>query len=174
MAKYFIVPGLGNSGAGHWQTWMENSNDDFTRINQLDWDAPSREDWVSQIENTLAGADHENLILIGHSLGCATIVHWAATHGKIIKGALLVAPSDVEAAHYNFPATGFAPMPLQKIPFKTIVVASSNDPWVTIERAEFFAEQWGSGFVNLGPAGHINADSGHNEWAAGMALLKTL
>ncbi len=91
-----------------------------------------------------------------------------------IKGALLVAPSDIEATKYKFPATGFAPIPLNKINFKTIVVASSNDIWVSLARAIFFADHWGSEFINIGDAGHINADSGHSEWNDGLKILKSI
>jgi predicted alpha/beta hydrolase family esterase len=73
---------------------------------------------------------------------------------------LLVAPSDLEAPQYTFPAKGFSLLPLDKINFKTIVVASTNDPWVLIERAKFFADKWGSQFINIGDAGHINAAPG--------------
>jgi predicted alpha/beta hydrolase family esterase len=91
-----------------------------------------------------------------------------------IKGALLVAPSDIEAPAYTFKAEGFAPIPLERLPFPTIVVASSNDVWVSLERARFFADAWGSEFLNIGEAGHINAASGHGEWREGMDILKRL
>jgi hypothetical protein len=68
--------------------------------------------------------DAASVILIGHSLGCTTIAHWTTRYKKKIKGALLVAPSDVEAQGYTFPAKGFSPTPTEKINFKTIVVAS--------------------------------------------------
>ncbi|WP_373286157.1 alpha/beta hydrolase [Hymenobacter frigidus] len=31
-ARVFIVPGLGNSGPDHWQTYFERQRPDFTRI----------------------------------------------------------------------------------------------------------------------------------------------
>ena len=34
------------------------------------------------------------------------------------------------------------------------------------------AKAWGSRFVDIGQAGHINADSGHGEWKEGYALLQ--
>ncbi len=69
---------------------------------------------------------------------------------------------------------GFDHVPLDKINFRTIVIASSNDEWVTIERVEFFAENWGSEFINIGNAGHINADAGFGKWRKGLEILKTL
>ena len=174
MTNYLIVPGLGNSGPEHWQTYFEKTGDNFFRINQQEWDSPTSEKWIETIDKKVLEFDPSTVILIGHSLGCLAIDQWATKYKRQIKGALLVAPSDSEAQQYTFPATGFAPIPLDKINFKTIVVASTDDIWVTLERAKFFAENWGSEFINLGNAGHINASSGHTNWDKGLAILKTL
>jgi len=174
MTTYLIVPGLGNSGKDHWQTYFENSGSNFYRIEQQEWEKPSCEDWIETIDKKVSEFDLSSVVLIGHSLGCSTIAHWAAKYKKQIKGALLVAPSDLEAPQYTFPATGFAPIPLEKINFPTIVVTSADDVWVSLERAAFFAESWGSELINIGNAGHINASSGHNSWDEGLEILKTL
>jgi len=172
MTNYLIVPGLGNSGEEHWQTYFEKSGDHFHRINQQEWDAPDCGDWVSTIDLELQVYDPATVVLIGHSLGCVTIAHWAEKYNRKIKGALLVAPSDIEAPVYDFPATGFSPIPVSKIGFKTIVVASANDPWVSLERAKYFAGNWGSDFINIGNAGHINTAAGYGPWQQGFDLLK--
>jgi len=174
MNNHFIVPGLGNSGPQHWQTFFENTGNNFQRIVQQEWEAPDCNDWIANIDKAIAGYDLSTVILIGHSLGCVTIAHWAKQYHKNIKGALLVAPSDIENPVYTFPATGFSPIPSDTINFKTIVVASTDDPWVSAERASFFAGNWGSEFVNIGNAGHINAASGHWKWDEGLQILKTL
>jgi len=173
MTNYFIVPGLGNSGELHWQSNFERSGDNFKRIEQKEWDAPVCSDWIATIDETLKGYDLSTVVLVGHSLACATIAQWAIDNNKQIRGALLVAPSDLEATGYDFPAVGFS-VPKTKIPFRTIVVASTNDPWVTIDRAKHFAEMWGSEFINIGDAGHINVDAGYTEWPEGMEILKRL
>ena len=174
MTNYLIVPGLGNSGPEHWQTYFQQSGNNFYKIDQQEWEAPTCTDWIDTIEMKVSAFDPSTVILIGHSLGCATIAHWAAKYKRQIKGTMLVAPSDLEAPQYNFPATGFTPIPLDKINFKSIVVASADDIWVSLDRAAFFAEKWGSEFINIGNAGHINAASGHTNWNEGMSILKTL
>jgi uncharacterized protein len=173
MKNYFIVPGLGNSGLEHWQTFFEKSGGNFKRIEQQEWDAPSCKDWIEAIDKAIEGYDPSTVILIAHSLGCCTVAHWAATFNKKIKGALLVAPSDIESPAYTFTSTGFTPIPLNKINFKTIVVASDNDEWVSIDRAKLFANNWGSAFICIGNAGHINTVAGYGEWIEGLAILKT-
>lgn len=174
MTHYLIVPGLGNSGPQHWQTYFEQSGPHFSRIQQEEWEAPECEAWINRIEEKVSEFDPEQVVLIGHSLGCTAIAHWARRFNRNIKGAMLVAPSDIENPVYTFPAVGFSPIPLEKIPFPTLVVASTDDPWVSFERAAFFASAWGSEFVSLGPAGHINVASGHTTWDEGLALLKRL
>jgi uncharacterized protein len=171
MTNYFIIPGLGNSGPEHWQTYFETKGDNFSRIDQQEWDAPNCEDWIAKIDDALADIDLSTVVLIGHSLGCTTIAYWAKRYGKKIKGALLVAPSDVDVSGYNFPTVGFSPIPSEKISFKTIVVASTNDEWVTLERAQYFANSWGSEFINIGEAGHINTAAGFGKWDEGLELL---
>jgi predicted alpha/beta hydrolase family esterase len=173
MNNYLIVPGLGNSGPEHWQTYFEQAGENFIRINQQEWNAPLCRDWVTTIDRVISSYESSSVILIGHSLGCSTIAHWAKESGKVIKGAMLVAPSDIENPVYTFPAVGFSPIPTDIINFPTIVVASTNDPWVSLERATFFANQWGSKLITIGNAGHINTDSGFGKWKQGLEILNT-
>ena len=171
--RFFIVPGLGNSGPEHWQTYFERQNPDFVRVQQRDWDSPNRPEWVETLAQALASEDLSQVVLIAHSLGCSTVAHWAATYGHRIKGALLVAPVDVETAAFaTLPPAGFEPMPMQRLPFPSKVVTSTTDQWVAEARARQFAEAWGSELVVIGDAGHINAASGHGDWPAGLALLQ--
>ncbi len=173
MTQYLILPGLGNSGPKHWQTYFEQSGPNFFRVQQSEWDAPDCETWITTIDRAVLAFEPSNLVLIGHSLACCTIAHWSNKYQRKIKGALLVAPSDIENPVYTFPATGFAPIPQQTIPFKTLVIASDNDPWVSLERAQFFSNAWGSRLINIGAAGHINADSGYGKWEQGLKFLES-
>ncbi len=59
-------------------------------------------------------------------------------------------------------------MPLIPLPFPSIVVASTDDPCVSLDRAELFARSWGSRLVNLGKAGHINSASRLGSWPEGL------
>lgn len=112
MNKYFIIPGLGNSGPNHWQTYFEQTELNCERILQSEWNSPLCEDWIKKIDEELLKHNLNDCVLIGHSLGCATIVHWAFRFERKIKGAMLVAPSDLEAEIYTFPAKGFSPIPI--------------------------------------------------------------
>jgi hypothetical protein len=65
-------------------------------------------------------------------------------------------------------------MPLRKLPFHSVVVASTDDPYVTLERAEFFAHSWGSHLIKIAKAGHINTASGYGPWPDGEQWLAGL
>lgn len=167
------LPGIGGSGPQHWQTLWEKDYG-FTRIEQADWETPFRDEWVAGIEQEVAKYQRKDLILVGHSAVCSAIAKWSERYQTRIKAALLVAPADPEAQTFPQAAKGFAPMPLSELPFPSIVVASTNDFFASMERAKLFASSWGSEFINIGQAGHINVASGYGSWDAGLEILKKL
>jgi predicted alpha/beta hydrolase family esterase len=169
-----IVPGLGDSPAGHWQDEWRQTVPGAHKVEQTDWEAPRLKDWLDGLHRALDA--HPGTLVVGHSLGCALIVHAARTSsaGKI-GGALLVAPADVDLpSPVRARPADFAPLPLATLPFPSIVAASKNDPYVSARRARLFAEAWGAQFVDLGLAGHVNIASGHGPWPEGLALLDRL
>jgi predicted alpha/beta hydrolase family esterase len=173
MTRVLILPGLYDSGPDHWQSHWERALPSVARVNQRDWETPDRHEWVATLERAVA--EHgPNVVLVGHSTGCALIAFWAAATARTVRGALIVAPSDTEAASYPMGPTAWRPMPLTRLPFPSIVVASTDDEYVTIGRAKSFADAWGSMFVNIGPAGHINSASGLGDWPLGRELLAEL
>jgi predicted alpha/beta hydrolase family esterase len=168
------LPGWTNSGPQHWQTIWEVADKSIIRVEQRDWDYPVREEWVSALDAAVVQYGPE-IVLVCHSLGCALAAHWVKDcPGRTIRGALLVAPSDPERPGFSPQITGFAPMPMDRLPFQSIVLASSDDVSVSLGRAAAFAASWGSRFVNVGPLGHINSVSNLGEWPQGRSFLTEL
>ena len=126
--KILTLPGLGNSGPGHWMSLWEREHKDYRRVLQKEWDKPTCEDWVEALEEAV-GEVEQSVILVAHSLGCVLVAHWAQETKLTIRGALLVAPADIEAPSMPAGTEGFSPMPLIKLPFPSVVVASRNDPY---------------------------------------------
>jgi uncharacterized protein len=171
--QILIAPGYGNSGEGHWQTYWQKENLDFVRIEQRDWFQPNADEWAETIEKYVREASGE-VVVVAHSLGCIALAHWAQKTQLTIKGALLVAPPDANDEKLKAVVKGFSPIPLKKLPFKSIVLASTNDEYNPIERAASFAQNWGSEFVNVGEKGHINANSNLQNWPEGRSFLSKL
>ena len=172
-----ILPGINNSGPDHWQSRWEKLHPAFRRVNQDEWDAPRCTEWVRRLDDVIASS-WDDIVLVAHSSACALVAHWTkqATPSQAakIRGALLVAPSDPNGPNYPKGPSGFAPVPLIALPFPSIVVASTNDKYVTVDRAREYATAWHSRFVVIENAGHINSASGLGDWPQGLVLLKEL
>jgi uncharacterized protein len=171
---YLIIPGLHNSEAAHWQSQWENHDpQSFVRVQQNEWTKPLKSDWVDTLNNTIRRYERP-VILVAHSLGCLTVAHWAVSHySPFVAGALLVAPADVESTQHET-LRSFAPIPLSRFSFPSIVVASTNDPYAATHRAAQWAAYWGSRFVSVGNKGHINTASNLGMWSEGLSLLDAL
>lgn len=169
---YLIIPGYGDSGPRHWQSlWLGDSR--FRRVEQRDWLHPRCGDWVAQLEQAVAPSGPDT-VLVAHSLGCPLVAHWAQQTQLRVRGALLVAPPDLDGPAAELDLQGFAPLPLQPLPFPSLLVASENDPYASVAYTRTLAERWGSRWHSIGAAGHINGDSGLDDWPEGRALLASL
>jgi uncharacterized protein len=166
-----ILPGWQNSGLDHWQSRWEVLRG-YRRVEQHDWMTPRRGDWMARLEEVVLGCD-EPAVLVAHSLGCQLTVAWAA-HSKNthrVKGALLVAPPDTERDDLRSVLPSWAPISLKPLPFPSVLVASRDDPYCRFERSQGFAAAWGSRLMDLGNAGHINAETGLGDWTDGLGLV---
>ncbi len=167
MAVVLIVPGLGGSGPHHWQTWWQARESTAERIEQEDWNEPDLERWSARVGEYLQRSP-EPAWLVAHSFGCLASVNAGMAEPRRVAGALLVAPAD--PARFGLAAA----LPREPLGFPSILVASANDPWMKFARAAHWSRRWGSRLINLGRAGHINAESGYGPWPRGPALLGKL
>ncbi|WP_127143238.1 RBBP9/YdeN family alpha/beta hydrolase [Pelagibacterium montanilacus] len=174
-ADILVVPGLGHSGLGHWQQRWVDKIRTARFVEQENWDRPTFEDWVGTLEREIIMATRP-VVLVGHSLGVSAIV---AANDRLadtkVRAAFLVAAPDVDEHPDVPPATEpFRDLPRDPLKFPSMLVASSNDPFCTVERAAEFANCWGSDFHIAGDAGHINLDSGHGPWPEGLLMFTRL
>ncbi len=165
--RVLMVPGLFGSGPDHWQSDWQRRHPRFDRVEQDDWTWPNLERWSRKVVETAIQAD-EPVILVAHSFGCLASVRASVFQSNLIAGALLVAPAD--PARFKIEAK----LPQHTIDFPTTLVASTNDPWMPFAKAQAWAERWGSNFVQLDGAGHVNVKSGYSEWPLGLELLERL
>ena len=168
--RFIIVPGWRDSGPGHWQSLWAERLTGAVRVQQDDWVTPARDAWVASIAHTILQQDSQ-VVVVAHSLGCIATTHLPPEAVSRIQGALLVAPADPERRAI---LSDFAPVPYQPLPYRSVLVASSNDPYCPIRLAGAYARAWGSEFVRMQNAGHINIESGHGDWPLGVALLQSL
>ena len=199
--QVLILPGWLNAGPCHWQSRWQAAHG-YVRVDQHDWARPLRGDWITRLEDVVTGQNpHLPITLVAHSVGCLLVAAWAALsrNAHRVTCAFLVAPCDVTLEALR-PALGsWKPItarpaadphpPMQpdallastsqestphKLPFRSLLLASHNDPYCSFGQAQAFATAWGSTLVDCGACGHSNAESGLGDWPQGHALLLAL
>ena len=168
-----MLPGYDNSGPGHWQTLWENAHPEYRRVPQRSWTEPVCDEWVAALDAAIVAAA-QPVVLVGHSLGCLTIVHHARRHARAVHGALLVAPPNADDPTFSPTIKGFRPIPRERLPFPSIVVVSDDDWYIDPDTARTLADAWGGRFVLVPKGGHINTDAGFGPWPEGERLLAQL
>jgi predicted alpha/beta hydrolase family esterase len=169
-----LLPGWQNSGPAHWQSRWEALHGD-RRVDQHDWMRPLRGDWSARLEEEVLAAPGP-VALVAHSLGCILVAAWAAhsSHTAKVRAALLVAPGDLERDDLRQMIPGWAPVVRRRLPFDASVVAATDDPYCAADRSRRMAEDWDAAYIDAGPGGHLNGDSGLGDWPEGRRLLDDL
>ncbi|HSC10857.1 MAG TPA: alpha/beta hydrolase [Rhodanobacteraceae bacterium] len=169
-----IVPGLRDHVDAHWQTLLArelaargHEVRSVPPMGRDDLDCARR---VEAIDRALAEIP-EPPIVVAHSGGVIMFAHWARTHDRPIRGALLATPPDFERPMPDgYPiiealrAGGWLPVPREPLPFPSVVAASRNDPLGRFERVAELARAWGSRLDDIGLVGHLNPASGFGAW----------
>lgn len=184
MSTILIVPGLRDRTDNHWQPLLGM---------KLMWSRPVRSVPPGGRENLDLAARVQAIqdalesiqgpvTIVAHSAGVLMVAHWAQQYRRAgIVGALLATPADLETPMpEGYPtmtalqAHGWLPIPRKRLPFPSIVAASSNDPLASPARVEQLARSWGSELVQLGQVGHLNPASGFGEWPQAVDLIARL
>ena len=177
-----IVPGLHGSGPTHWQSWMEQQVPDARRVTGIDWERPVLARWANAVRDAIDQSPGP-VWVVAHSFGCLASVVAAADRLHRVAGLMLVAPANPERftphglrdanAHPDQESIARW-IPREPLGVPSLVVASTDDPWVRLSSAAYWADCWGSHLEQIGAAGHINVDSGHGPWPRGLELLLAL
>ncbi|MBI5322441.1 alpha/beta fold hydrolase [Bradyrhizobium sp.] len=168
---FVTLPGIGGSGEQHWQTHWERADTRFKRFKPTSWDAPDVSDWTAAVDREL-GLAPQSVVLVAHSLACLLVAHWAQKTLARVAGAFLVSVPDPAATKFPAAAASFAAVPATALVFPALIVASTDDPYGTLDYARQRAGQWKAGIVEVGPLGHINGASGLGDWPQGRMLLE--
>jgi predicted alpha/beta hydrolase family esterase len=175
-----IVPGLRDHVADHWQTLLGERLARWACVPRLGKGTLPLAAWVEALESTLRKIEGP-VFLAAHSAGVLIVAHWARVHRRPIAGALLATPPDlVTPMPAQYPSldtlaqNGWLPLPRLRLPFPSIVAASSNDPLAQRDRVADLAAAWGASLYDAGAVGHLNAASGFGEWPAATELLQVL
>ncbi|MEI7447184.1 MAG: alpha/beta hydrolase [Burkholderiales bacterium] len=175
-----LVPGLRDHVAGHWQTLLQAERPEFRSVPPMGREDLDRARRVEAIERAAQAIDGP-IVVVAHSGGCITVAHWAAVTRRAVHAALLAVPPDFESPMpAGYPAVdqlragGWLPVPRARLPFRSLVALSRNDPLGRAERVAALAADWGSEVEDLGEVGHLNPATGFGPWPLAHALIARL
>ncbi|NDZ81599.1 alpha/beta hydrolase [Streptomyces sp. SID10853] len=183
-ATIVVVPGLRDHVPDHWQTILAErltaAGRTVLTVAPLTEDRLSCAAGVAALEAAVAEAPGP-VVLVAHSAGVMTTVHWARSSSRPVVGALLATPPDFDTplpeGHPTpdvLRSNGWTPVPRAVLPFPSVVAASSDDPLGREVRVARLAECWGSRLVRLGAVGHLNPGSGYGPWPRAEELIREI
>ncbi|NGP05799.1 alpha/beta fold hydrolase [Rhodococcus sp. 14C212] len=175
-----IVPGLRDHVPDHWQSLLADTLDHVRTVPPLERNTLDLTARVAALQTVVADISGP-VVLVAHSAGVLITVHWAHQHPRQIRGALLATPPDLDTPMPDGQITtdelrrhGWLPTPRARLPFPSIVAASTNDPLARVDRVADLAECWGSRLVDLGAVGHLNPAAGYGPWPRAAEFLREL
>jgi len=165
MKKVLLLHGWGGSDFPHWQSWLASEiAKNYGTVSFLEFsnfDFPDLNIWKKELQEELKSFQPD--IVICHSLANTLWFHLQSEIKKVKKLYLIAPPSlhcNVEEIKEFFPL----PMPTNTSAEETLLISSTNDPYMTLEEAKELQKSLNIEMKVLENAGHINAESGYGEW----------
>ena len=165
--KVLLLHGWGGSDSPHWQSWLAGElAKDYGKVNFLqfsDFDFPKLDVWKEELKAELD--DFQPDIVICHSLANTLWFHLCNEENLTqVEKLFLVAPPSMRCELEELKE--FFPVEIPKTLHskKSILITSTNDPYLTQEEAKELQDTLQIPMKVLESAGHINADSGFGKW----------
>ena len=185
MTKIFIIHGWGGSPKEAWFPWLktelERRGYAVTIPAMPNPDEPKIETWVPYLAKIIGQPD-EHTFLIGHSIGCQTILRYLQTlrPDQLIGGALFVCgwllirnlktedEKRIVGPWVNTPID----LPLVKTKSKKMVaIFSDNDPFVPLENEKRWQELLDAEIIIEHNKGHLGASEGFTELPSALSSI---
>ncbi len=163
--RAIIVHGWGGNPEYVWYPWLKaelEARDFAVSVPAM----PETEEPKVQTLTSVVGTPDHHTYLVGHSMGCQTILRYLATlpEDAQIGGVVLVAgfytlvPLEPEQARIAEPwlTTPIDAVAVKEHTKRTVAIFSNNDPWVPIENEQLLKEQLGAETIILHNRGHFS------------------
>lgn len=168
------MPGRGIPRPEHWLRQWADTHPEYRWAPEPPGPPLILNDRVAALHAAVSESE-ESAIIIAHSAGCITTAVWAAAnHAGPVRAALLVTPPCVRSFEPDDPSDIPWPVIRRTLPFRSVLVASRNDPYTTFAQFEQLAEDWGADLVDAGAVGHLDSATGFGPWPDGERLVGRL
>jgi len=164
--KAFIFHCWGGDGKSCWSSWLcdylHNKNIETKSPDFPDTNNPNLTKWLDSIRNiNKKFNEKDEWVLVGHSLGCPTILRLLESFGpdEHVKKVILVAgfAKDLGIPEIrNFVDMEFNWKKIKSKCDEFVLISSDNDPFIPLDEGERVAKLLGAKFVVEKNAGHLN------------------
>jgi len=125
---------------------------------------PKLSGWLPKLRETISQPD-EDIYLVGHSLGCITILRYLESlkAGEKIGGAIFVAGFTDDLSYKEIANFFERPIDFEKIRVhcaKFVAIHSDNDPYVSLKYGDIFKERLGARVIVKNNMGHFSGKIG--------------
>ncbi len=164
---FLLLHCYGRKHPEHWQTYLANHlKDDGQTMLYPDLpnpDHPQLDEWMEALENELKDVNPDELVVAGHSLGCALWLHYIAKHPDVYpKKVFLVSPPLNDCGIVEI--ASFFSLPVLDLSEQDyLVIGSDNDNFILEKEFVALADQLNVPLKILPGACHINAPM-HGNW----------
>ncbi len=170
-----IVHCWGCDCESNWFPWLKNelvgrgalkvaTRQPFTVVcpNLPNSEFPKKEEWLAEIRNRVKKFD-ESWVLVGHSLGCPTILRLLEVFDskEIVKAVILVSGFARDVGYEelkNFVDKDFKWEKIRKTSEKFVVIHSEDDPLIPFKEGQYLAKQLQAEFIVEQGLGHIKGE----------------
>jgi uncharacterized protein len=182
--KFFLFHCWGATGKSCWSGWLAGQlNSSGLSSTVLLPDFPNSEnpilgEWLSSARKLVPRFEgKDEWVLIGHSLGCPTILRLLETFGKDEKAACIILVAsfakDLGIAEIkNFVDRDFDWQKIKGKAGKIIIINPDNDPYIKLDEAKRMAKHLGAELIVEHNAGHINEGAGFDEYPHLLEIIR--
>ncbi len=162
--RVFIIHGWEGNPSSNWFPWLKSKLEErgiSAFVPQLpDPFHPKQEQWLCAMRETVEKPTKDDY-LIGHSLGCITILRYLESLGadQMVGGAVLVAGFTDDLGYKELSDFYRNPINWEKINLhckRFVSIASDNDQYVALKYGDILKEKLGAKVVVQPKMGHFN------------------
>lgn len=171
--RVFIVHGWGGYPQEGWYSWFKKELEKRGFVAEIpsmpNSENPKIEAWIPYLGKAI-GKANENVFLVGHSIGCQTILRYLESlpDDKKVNGVVLVAgfftlmnlKKDEKETARPWLETPIDAEKTKQHAKKFIAIFSDDDPYVSLDNADIFRKELGAKIVVQHKMKHFSGDDG--------------
>lgn len=183
MKRVFIIHGYTGYPEKNWFPWLKAELDKLGLLVEVptmpNTNAPKLNKWLQHLRQVV-GVPDEETYLIGHSLGCPTILRYLESleEKQVVGGALLVAGFAEPLPHLpelnSFTEGQWSDEKVKANTRKLAIINSDNDEAVPFFNGEHVRDRFNAELITVHNMGHINEKAGITQVPFVLAKLKEI